>query len=102
MHFLLGPANFELRVTTYWISLETIVNSIIIVLKHLFRALWVTNALSVLRFCRVEHRGVVLSDDVMRDGKHQVVIGENIGWIRFQPRYVQQCNRLFLDAIAGW
>ena len=25
---LLGPANFELRVTIYWISLEAIVNSI--------------------------------------------------------------------------
>ena len=27
---LLGPSNFELRITIYWISLETIVNSIMI------------------------------------------------------------------------
>ena len=97
---LLGPANFELRITIYWISLETIVNSIIILFWYISSArCGPQNALSVLRLCRAEHRGV--SPSWWRSAgsrEHPVAIGENCGWIRFQPRDVHKCNRSLLDS----
>ena len=61
---LLGPANVDLRITIYWISLETIVNSIIILFDTSLPRVAgkkKKKALSVLRFCRAEHHGVVAS-----------------------------------------
>ena len=54
---LLGPANFELRKTMFWISLEAIVNSV----KFLFETSpprIVGHALFVTQLCRAEHHEV--------------------------------------------
>ena len=98
---LLGPANFELRVTIYWISLETIVNSI----QFFFettppRILGHQNALTVPQFCRAEHHGgrPFLMTLCGFEKAPRVAIGEIFGWIRFQPRDGHKCNRLFLDS----
>ena len=55
------------------------------------------NVLSVPQFCRAEHHEVANSwwrSSGLR--KHPVVIGENVGWIRFLSRDVHKCNRRFL------
>ena len=59
---LLGPANFELRVTKNWISLERIVNSIIILFDtSLPRVVGHKILFLCVGFCRAEHCGVSLS-----------------------------------------
>ena len=91
---LLGPANFELRITKNWISLETIVNSI----KILFHtsATKCSFCASVLP-CRVPRGRPFLMTEFGIE-KTPVAIGENCGWIRFQLRDVHKCNRLLLDS----
>ena len=56
---LLGPANFELRITIYWISLETVVNSIKIIFDtSLPRVVGREMLFSVPQFCCAEHHEV--------------------------------------------
>ena len=97
---LLGPANLVLRITMYWISLETIVNSIKILFDaSLPRVVGQKKTLSVPQFCRAEYHVVApfwWSSVGLR--KLPVATGENFGWIRYQSRDVQKCNRLFLDS----
>ena len=57
------------------------------------------NALSLPQFCRADDHEVAPAFWWRSAGlrKHPVAIGENFGWIRFQPRVVHKCNRVLLD-----
>ena len=92
MHFSSVQPIFELRITIYWISLETIVNSI----KFLFDTSLPCVVGHEMHFLCVGFAvpstvGSPLLDDA-------VAFGEICGWIRFQPRDVHKCNGLFLDS----
>ena len=78
---LLGPANFELRITTYWISLEAIV-------KFIKKSFWYISsahcgprtAVSVPQFCIAKHHEVAPSwwrSAGLRE--YPVAIGEKCG-----------------------
>ena len=57
------------------------------------------NVLCVPQFCRAEHHEVApfwWRSAGLR--KHPVAIGENVDWIRFQPKDVHMCNRSLLDS----
>ena len=65
---LLGPANFEFRITIYWISLETIVNSIEILFDtSLPRVVGHAMLFVCVCFAVPSTVGSLLLDDVMRD-----------------------------------
>ena len=67
---LLGPANFELRITRYWISLETIVNSIKILSDtSLSRVVGHEMLFLCVGFAMPSTVGSPLLDDVVRDGE---------------------------------
>ena len=66
---LLGPANFELRITIFWISLETIANSINILFgKSLPRVMGHEMLLLCVGFSVPSTVGSHLLVDVVRDG----------------------------------
>ena len=82
------PANFELRVTKNWISLDTIVNSITILFDTFPPGIM---GYEVLLLC--------FSFTVTcTTREHPVAIGADVGWIHFLSRDVQKCNELFLDS----
>ena len=67
---LLGPANFELRVTMYWISLETIVNYIKILFDaSLSRVVGHEMLCLCVGFAVPSTMRSHLLDDVVRDGE---------------------------------
>ena len=79
---LLGPANFEVRITIYWISLEAIANSFKILfwyISSVYYGLW--SAVSVPQFCRAEHHEVApFKWRSWGLGKHPVANGEKF-WL---------------------
>ena len=67
---LLGPANFEFRITIFWISLETIVNSIKILFDtSLPRVVSHEMLFLCVGFAVPSTVANLLLDDVMRDGE---------------------------------
>ena len=100
MHVSSDQPIFELLITICWISLEAIVNSF----KFLFetsspRIVGYEMLFLCLSFAMPSTTRSPLLDDVSSElRKHSVAIGENVGWIRFQPRDVHKCNRQFLDS----
>ena len=71
---LLGPANFELRITIYWILLETIVNSIKILFDTSLSRVSHEMHFLCFGFAVPSTVGSRLLDDVVRDGEHPVAI----------------------------
>ena len=78
-----------MRITIYWISLETIVNFIKFLFDTSLPRVVPRNALSVPPFCRAGWRG------------HPIAIDQHFDWIRFQPRDVHKCSRSLLDCTFG-
>ena len=68
---LLGPANFELRITIYWISLEMIVNSIKILFdtSRPYTVMGHEMLFLCVGFAVPSTVGSPLLNDVMRDGE---------------------------------
>ena len=97
---LLSPANFELRITIYWISLETIVNSIKILFETSHpRVVGQEMLFLCLSYAVPSTTRSPLSwwrSSGLR--KHPVATDENFGWIHFLSRDVHKCNRQFLDS----